>query len=699
MSPSASPAEAGLQSFTLGQDSAQDPSGTMVSSSFGTLLDQDAVIGQGPAKAKDLQSAPLIPSGIPLTAGCVAQVAAQQCAQASAVVASGAGTASASPQPGVSPLPQQSTQAAQPASGMPTIFTGAESAVNTTGSISPDSVAAPGKPSTKAGAVPLLNARVGSGKAAPNPNVVCPAGQGGASEKNPVEDCLSQDPQGTGADVAEDNSDTASQDNGGSESAAQSLPNALAAELVQIVPQPVSLPVKESSSPETGTSLTEASTPATPKDLSTTRNQAQTWTSLRQETASSDKPVQTGNSAVAPQPVFRVESALTDQAAAVVASRAASYGQPTIRSSKALAAYDAGLQTSSPQATSLVNAVQGAVTVTAAQVPAATTETPVKASDASSLTTEAATELAGQPVQAKSVSLSLESSASALANAKDGTAKEGAASGPRGGDSTGSLGGANSAATPSVNPQVNASPLQKKAQLADGQSDEKSTGIDGTRNAKSEANMSISRRTRTVDTRSEEIPATASSSVPVTRAETVHAAQKATPSESAQRTVAAVTELVDRLQARPTTKVAIDVPLSGEQNVSVKLEYKAGVLHVNFRTDSTELRDALSREWSTVAAQGDSALRFAEPSFNSNSQNHGQQQSKADAFDLSWNRQGQPQQQRNQQQEEAARAFSLPGSRSSTSSSTATDGVINRDRTTASRQVAPETTRHLNVVA
>jgi len=458
--------------------------------------------------------------------------------------------------------------------------------------------------------------------------------------------------------------------------------------------------VQVPSSVETQVSTPTAAAIPTTKESAPAATQSQTWTSLRQEPQSTEKTTQTSKPEPQRQPAVRVETTLAEQATVTGANLTPSYPQPTIRSAKALVAYEAGLQNSAPQSAVPTAPAPSVASLPTATPQAAAVQTPALKPEAPTLPAEAATTPVTQSVADKAVSLSLESSASTLANAKDGTAKEGAASGSRGGDSMVSFGGANSAATPSASNQGNAAPLQKKAQLTDVQADEKSAAIDGTRNAKSEANMSINRRTRTEATRSEDTLATATSSVPVTRTETVQVAQKTSPSESAQRTVAAVTELVDRLQARPATKVAIDVPLSGEQNVSVKLEYKAGVLHVNFRTDSTELRDALSREWSTVAAQGDSALRFAEPSFNSNSQNHGQQQSKADAFDLSWNRQGQPQQQRNQQQEEASRAFSLPGSRSSgNSASSATDGVSNRDRTTASRQVAPETTRHLNVVA
>jgi hypothetical protein len=739
MTTQATTAEGGLQPFGLGQALAMDGTvagNALAGGSFGSLLDQGT--GQVLNRASGLMAGGVIPSGVPLTAGCVAQVAAQLTPSANVPQA----------QQTVAP---DTTQAAGQALVQDAL---AQTLANQPSPTMPSAQASTGKPATKIS--PTQQGSIRDVFVGTQPATVATQSIGQGSTV-----CNTRPGVQDATDAPEEDSQPQTglgeKDSQGSAASDQTQVLLANPELLALIQQPLVAQQTTSPQPELSVDVSATQSDKASTELpgvSLSYGQLQNWTPLKQESSQSQTAqVPAGSS----QDAFGIQvenkPSLPDSSSSGVQSLGVL--EPAIRSSKALFAYESGFQQDSPIVTTepglQANApavgspaiapvspsspgimgqasVPGGVQVLSrvvaktpsqapVQAPAAVgVESPVQAAvEANPQSTpvlRAATETIAQASApssepgatdaATSPTFSMESSTNPTATAKDGDAKDGTPAVLRAGDSTRLSQGANSAAPAATPVQAGLGDTQKKSQSADVSLDVVSSKTDGIRNAKSDPSMSINRRSRTTDTRSEELSASSTSSVPVTRVDTVQAASKTTTTDSAQRAVATVSELVDRMQARPATKVAIDVPLSGDQNVSVKLEYKAGVLHVNFRTDSTEMRDALSREWSTVAAQSDSALRFAEPSFNSKSQDHSQQQqSKADAFDLSWNRQGQQQQRSQQQQQEAPRSFPLPGSRngSGITSSSATDGVSNRDRTTASRQVAPDTTRHLNVVA
>lgn len=646
-----STADAGSQAFGLGQLLGLDNAAAASSGSFGSLLNQGSV--QANVKAAEPFTALMVPTGIPLTAGCVAQVAAQAGAQVPPDTQPG----TLSPQ--VTTVAQQAlpgmTQASTPAKGSTKPLAAAGTALHN-GVTLPAALSAS---QATAGEGTLLTTTLGS--------------------KTPEEQSADQD-QGLSAGLGSKDEQDSPQ------SAAASLSNAELAALLMQPQVPVQSPGPQGElSPETG---------AVEDVSSATDHPSAAWTPLLSTGVTAQAPTSTTQEAT-PQtslaaPRIQVESAPHNPTTVTAPSAGFTSTGPVVCNTKALMAYEAGLQQDSaaqaqpiPAATP---ALQAAPALRSAAEAAVATAPGLSASSTAQAT----------PV---TTPFSMESSAKTPADATDGNAKDGTQAAPRAGDSTRISTRANSAALAASPTQGLAQASEKKTQSADERGDASTVKTDGIRHAKSDASMSSNRRIRSSDTLGEESLPQATSAASMPRTESVSPSARAAATESAQRTVATVSELVDRMQSRPATKVAIDVPLNDDQNVSVKLEYKAGVLHVNFRTDNSELRNALSREWSAVAAQSDSALRFAEPSFGSSSQDHSQQQSKADAFDMGWSRQGQQQQQqRAQQQEEAPRSFSLPGARG-TNTSSATDGVSNRDRTTAVRQVAPDTTRHLNVVA
>jgi hypothetical protein len=88
------------------------------------------------------------------------------------------------------------------------------------------------------------------------------------------------------------------------------------------------------------------------------------------------------------------------------------------------------------------------------------------------------------------------------------------------------------------------------------------------------------------------------------------------PPAAALRLVEQVTELADRVLARPTEEVRLSLDLPGDHRVEVKIALRAGKVLADFRTDSSELRGALSRAWDDFVRSPDAAgRRWAEPVF------------------------------------------------------------------------------------
>ncbi len=85
----------------------------------------------------------------------------------------------------------------------------------------------------------------------------------------------------------------------------------------------------------------------------------------------------------------------------------------------------------------------------------------------------------------------------------------------------------------------------------------------------------------------------------------------------AHTAVAAVTKAIERAEAAPRTAVNLQFSI-GDSDLVVRIEHRADEVRATFRTDSGELRAALSREWqSAVSGGSDHALRRVEPVFTS----------------------------------------------------------------------------------
>lgn len=89
---------------------------------------------------------------------------------------------------------------------------------------------------------------------------------------------------------------------------------------------------------------------------------------------------------------------------------------------------------------------------------------------------------------------------------------------------------------------------------------------------------------------------------------------------SAHRAVEAVLDVTERFTAHDRNSVNLQFTVGG-RDLNVRVEMRGGEVHTTFRTDSDELRSALSAEWQNVTAhqQGDRSVRLAAPVFASNS--------------------------------------------------------------------------------
>lgn len=88
----------------------------------------------------------------------------------------------------------------------------------------------------------------------------------------------------------------------------------------------------------------------------------------------------------------------------------------------------------------------------------------------------------------------------------------------------------------------------------------------------------------------------------------------------APRLVHEIREIADRISTIDRNTVEVRFDFSESERLSVRVEYRDGTVHTTFRTDSHQLRDAISNEWQTQAASSEGrSYRLAEPIFSSNS--------------------------------------------------------------------------------
>jgi len=168
-------------------------------------------------------------------------------------------------------------------------------------------------------------------------------------------------------------------------------------------------------------------------------------------------------------------------------------------------------------------------------------------------------------------------------------------------------------------------------------------------------------------------------------------ARSLTPAETlaaAHRAVDAVLATTERFT--PSTQSVANLKLSvGDSELAVRVEVRAGEIHATFRTDSPELRAALSLECRSAAMQpGDQPLRLAAPVFASSERSLG---------DHSGGYSGEQPAQGREQPTRPAPEFVLPGNLRSKAASAPHGGET--PASAPARGVLPANTLHLHTFA
>jgi hypothetical protein len=166
--------------------------------------------------------------------------------------------------------------------------------------------------------------------------------------------------------------------------------------------------------------------------------------------------------------------------------------------------------------------------------------------------------------------------------------------------------------------------------------------------------------------------------------------------QPAGRTLAIVRDVAERMQTTANRVVEFDVNSQPGTQLSVRLEYRGGVVHTTFRTDSTDLRDTLTREWQSTmpsVASGERSVRLAEPTFTTTSAPRGESQS----LDLGGQTTRQQQQDTPQSQGKAASSSEFAFARGANARRTAT--AVPAADTPAAPTLSPDTAKHLHVFA
>lgn len=175
----------------------------------------------------------------------------------------------------------------------------------------------------------------------------------------------------------------------------------------------------------------------------------------------------------------------------------------------------------------------------------------------------------------------------------------------------------------------------------------------------------------------------------------VQSAPRASTGDTAgtvSRTLEVVRDVSEHIQARANQTVNFTVSFHSGEQLSVSLEYRGGVMHTTFNTDSPELRNAITRDWQTqmpAPSEGDRSVKIAPPVFGDASPRNaldqgGQQQRQQQAF----------QQQTAQNSQSMSRAFPGAASRGAPA-----NPAVGADSVSAPRRVAPDTSRHLHTFA
>ncbi len=167
---------------------------------------------------------------------------------------------------------------------------------------------------------------------------------------------------------------------------------------------------------------------------------------------------------------------------------------------------------------------------------------------------------------------------------------------------------------------------------------------------------------------------------------------------AATRLVEQVAEAAERLSARSTEKVDLRIELEGNHHVDVHVSVQGGRVHADFRSDSPEVRAALSSAWEGFVRSREGAnQRWAEPVFSAPSTNNfiAPVASTSGAADSGLAGSGQNPDRRESAGHEAAANGSWAAGSSRTGGRAAGSSVVPTEATGR----RPDTSRHLSVIA
>ena len=89
------------------------------------------------------------------------------------------------------------------------------------------------------------------------------------------------------------------------------------------------------------------------------------------------------------------------------------------------------------------------------------------------------------------------------------------------------------------------------------------------------------------------------------------------PASQAVEMVREIREIADGLSQVERNSVEVEFDFGSRERLSVRVEYRDGVVQATFKTDSAELRDAIAREWRQSAGNDSRPYRVADPVFTS----------------------------------------------------------------------------------
>jgi len=151
----------------------------------------------------------------------------------------------------------------------------------------------------------------------------------------------------------------------------------------------------------------------------------------------------------------------------------------------------------------------------------------------------------------------------------------------------------------------------------------------------------------------------------------------------APKLVQEIRAIADRISTIDRNSVEVRFDFSDTDRLSIRVEYRDGIVHTTFKTDSSQLRDAVAHEWQTQNASTEQrSYRMADPVFS---------QTATDRQNFSTPGDGSGRQRASEHQAQ-------PATPSFTTSSRST-GLTTAVAAPAARSARPETSLHLHALA